>query len=206
VVKLPAAHQPLQGGLVVLLRDGQDVRVDPPDAAAKWLAFLDGDQVDRKYFARLERQQGTVEGELVEVAERPGVGLEVLELVAGLEIDEALGGVEPVEPGLAGDAPVVAAEDTLRQPFGQEFASHGVALHRTGQLLDEGGLAVGEDRLGLALGPLLVGLGAAVEQLAGRRVGRPAEGVLAPVGVAAFQDQRVGGAADLEGGAVLLDD
>jgi hypothetical protein len=198
--------QVLQGGLVVPRRDGQDVRLDPPDTAAKWLALLDGDQVDREHVADLERQEGAVEGKLVQVAERAGVGLEVLEVVAGLEIDEALGGAQPVEPGLARDAAVVAADDALRHALGKQFAGDGVALDGGGQLFDQDRLAVGQHRLGLAIGPLLVGLAAAVEQLAGRRVGRPAEGVLPPVGVAAFEDERVGGPADLEGRPVFLDD
>jgi hypothetical protein len=68
------------GLFVVSLRHREDRRHDPPYSAAERLAFLDRDDVHRQDVPRDRRNQGAVEGHLMQVAERPHRELERVDI------------------------------------------------------------------------------------------------------------------------------
>ncbi len=113
-----------------------------------------------------------VEGHLVGVPVAAGVHLQPVEVVAGLQVDDAALGVQPVEPRLARHAAVLGPDDALGDAVGQKRRGVLVRADRGVQVLDERGLIVVEHGLPLRLGPLLEGLRAAAEGLAGLRIDR----------------------------------
>ncbi|MFO0873162.1 MAG: hypothetical protein U0575_04220 [Phycisphaerales bacterium] len=195
--------------LLVLARAPDRARArDAPHAGAVGLALLDGDSVDGKLDAPRLREERAVEGELVRVAEGEQVALEPVELLAGLQVDDAAPavGVDPVDAALAAMPAVLAAHDALRNAVGEKLGRNGMRPHARGHLADGRGLPVVDRGLAEALGPLGECLRCAAERLAGLRVDRSADGELGLEALAPFEDEHMRGTPDGERLTVALGD
>jgi len=155
--------------------------------------------------AHVQRQldDRVVEGHLVEVAVAAAVVLEPLQAVAGLEVDEAVFGTEPVHADLAGDAAVFCADDALGTAFVQQLPSDIVHPDGLLELGDEAVVLAGEDFLRLGGKPVGIGLGGLAKGFASLGVdGAVADEILLVERHAAFQDEAVGGASQCQRGTL----
>jgi hypothetical protein len=155
----------------------EHVLPDPPYAATVGLLLLDRDQMDGEPYPGDLGQDRSVEGKLIDVSVTPCVGLEPGQIVAGLQINDPLLRMEPVDPDLTGDASVLLPCHPLGDSLLQERDSRLMASDACGQLLDERGLLIGEDRFPLPSSPFLIGLRAWSVDLAGLLVDGPADGI-----------------------------
>src|SRR4030066_908174 len=88
-VCLAALLEPLNGVLVVFLRDPEDVFAHPPDAAAERLALLHSNEVNRKDPTGNAGHKGPVKRQLVDVPVAACIHLEPIEVVAGLQVHDS---------------------------------------------------------------------------------------------------------------------
>ena len=152
-------------------------------------------------------QDGAVEGHLVDVSEAFAVGLEPLEAVAGLEVDDAVFAGEPVDADLAGDVAVGGADGRLGRPVVQQRGCGGVRPDGLLEFQDEAEVLLADDLLRLRDQPVGASLRGLAVGLAGLRVhGAVGDEKLLVECFAPFQDKAVCGASKRQRGVFGLGD
>jgi len=156
VLALPEA---LQRGLVDPLGEIEDFAGELPHAGGERLVLLDGYDVYRHGHAGHDPDDGAVERHLVDVPEAAAVGLEPLQAVAGLEVDQPGLRREPVHPDLTRHTAVFRPNHTLRLSAGEQFGCRGVEVYAPLEVQDEGIVLAGHHFAVLSRQPVGVSLG-----------------------------------------------
>ena len=191
----------VQGGFVCLLGEVENLVGELPDAGGERLVLLDRDDVHGIGFAGHCADDHAVERHLVDVAVAAAVGLEPAKAVAGLEVDDAVFGIEPVHPDLARDTVAGCTDDAFGLAVREELHCFGVDADGSLQLHDEAEILFGNDLAVLFLQPVGIRLGGLAEGFASAGIdGTIADDVVAVKGVTAFEDQGVCGASEGESG------
>ena len=186
-----------QRGFVDPLGQIEDFTGELPHAGGERLVLFHGDDVNGDGDAGHNSDDGPVKRQLEDVSVAAAVGLEPLQAVASLEIDQTVFRTEPVHPDLTGNGTILCPNHTFRDAVRQQFRRERVQPDAALQFQEKAEVLSGNDFALLSRRPFRKCLG-------GSAVGFASPGIYGTVRnhivtvkcLAAFEDQAVGSSTD----------
>ena len=134
----------------------------------------------------------------------PRVGLEPGQVIAGFQVHDARGRIQPIDTDLAGESAVLGPHDRFGDSVLQQINSRLVHCDRFIHPLDRFELRIGQHGFADRLGPLSPGLGGWPEWQACFLIDGTADSEVFAESLEAFEDQDMGSASDQIGRRFFL--